>query len=280
MGNRLKREINHRELGEAWSDWDGVSDENAIEGSSALYILFSILGYLVLAAAAFFAFYMISPRLMVWSPLLERRLFVLLAAILTGGAIVLLLTFLTAWSGLDFLLLIPNKFKKIFRLIPLSLGKGVGRILGYSEDLISASFISFNNRLVAGSCGREICRRLLVILPRCLQRFDCKQDIITDVANCKSCGGCDIASLVDIMEKRRFRMTAVSGGRLARKIIADFNPTAVIAVACERELLKGLSDIANVPVIAIPNKRPQGPCKNTVVNMDEFRSALNLLSSR
>ena len=53
------------------------------------------------------------------------------------------------------------------------------------------------------------------------------------------------------------------GGQMALQIIDAIKPTAVIAVACERELACGIRDTASIPVIAIPNERPEGPCKNT-----------------
>jgi hypothetical protein len=50
------------------------------------------------------------------------------------------------------------------------------------------------------------------------------------------------------------------------------------AVACERELLEGLREIGGVPVICITNRRPEGPCKNTEVDLEEFEAAVRRLT--
>jgi hypothetical protein len=52
-------------------------------------------------------------------------------------------------------------------------------------------------------------------------------------------------------------------------------PQAIIAVACERDLVSGLQDVApKIPVFAIPNKRPEGPCKNTFINIEELEASI------
>jgi hypothetical protein len=52
-----------------------------------------------------------------------------------------------------------------------------------------------------------------------------------------------------------------------------------LALACERDLMSGLKDIAEkIPVIAIPNKRPEGPCKNTHISVRELDEALKFIT--
>ena len=72
--------------------------------------------------------------------------------------------------------------------------------------------------------------------------------------------------------------TAAGGGQ-ARKIIREQRPTAVIGVACERDLMSGINDIVpKMPTLGVTNKRPEGPCKNTLINMDELRKAIETLT--
>ena len=64
------------------------------------------------------------------------------------------------------------------------------------------------------------------------------------------------------------------GGTQARAIIRDIRPRAIVAVACERDLVSGIHDVApRIPIIGIPNTRPLGPCKDTVIDIEKFRSA-------
>ena len=67
----------------------------------------------------------------------------------------------------------------------------------------------------------------------------------------------------------------VSGGELARKKVREIRPTAVIGVACERDLVAGIRDVGNkFSVIGIPNIRPEGPCKNTYIDLEELEKAI------
>ena len=65
-----------------------------------------------------------------------------------------------------------------------------------------------------------------------------------------------------------------TGGTAARKAIRDLRPKAVLAVACERDLVSGLADTGRLPVIGIVNIRPNGPCSDTFVDMELLRSKL------
>ena len=48
-------------------------------------------------------------------------------------------------------------------------------------------------------------------------------------------------------------------------------------MACERDLTSGIADVGNIPVIGIINDRPNGPCYNTVVDINEFKRGLMIL---
>jgi len=44
--------------------------------------------------------------------------------------------------------------------------------------------------------------------------------------------------------------------------------------AGERDLISGLQDVKKIPIIAVINKRPEGPCVNTLVDLDEVERAI------
>ena len=58
-------------------------------------------------------------------------------------------------------------------------------------------------------------------------------------------------------------------------MIRTERPSAVIGVACERDLISGIRDVSPLlPTIGITNQRPEGPCKNTLIDMDALRRAI------
>ena len=78
-----------------------------------------------------------------------------------------------------------------------------------------------------------------------------------------------------------FKVVTAGGGEQAREAIKQYRPTFILALACERDLMSGILDIAEkIPVLAIPNKRPEGPCKNTEVYLDELDETLRFISDR
>ena len=195
-------------------------------------------------------------------------------AVLSGIAILgTALLVLTTALGKDifftrFMRLVVIKF-----LLPLI--ELVGRGLGLDKDSIRQSFIAMNNSLVISQRQKIRPDRILVLLPHCIQLFDCEIKVTGDINKCVQCGRCDIKGLVDISRKFRVDISVATGGTLARKVIVEKRPKLVLAVACERDLTSGIKDCYPLPVIGILNNRPFGPCFNTSVDVEKIEDALS-----
>ena len=60
-------------------------------------------------------------------------------------------------------------------------------------------------------------------------------------------------------------------------MVRDSSVKIVVAVACEKELSDGILAAFPKPVVAVPNLQPEGPCKNTRVNIDAAIAAVKSL---
>jgi len=80
--------------------------------------------------------------------------------------------------------------------------------------------------------------------------------------------------LVTLAEEIGFRFFVVTGGTLARQKVMEIRPQAVVAVACERDLASGIQDVYPIPSVGVLNIRPNGPCFNTKVDIEEFKRAI------
>jgi hypothetical protein len=56
----------------------------------------------------------------------------------------------------------------------------------------------------------------------------------------------------------------------------DKRPDMIIAVACDRDLTSGIQDTYPIPVFGILNKRPNGPCYDTDVDVDLVEKGLTI----
>ena len=62
-------------------------------------------------------------------------------------------------------------------------------------------------------------------------------------------------------------------GQLARRVIRERRPRAVVAVACERDMLTGLRDVAGkLPVLGLTMQLPNGPCRDAVLDLETMDS--------
>jgi hypothetical protein len=60
-------------------------------------------------------------------------------------------------------------------------------------------------------------------------------------------------------------------GQLARRAIRERKPKAVVAVACERDMVSGLHDVAGrVPVLGLTMQLPNGPCKDASIDIGKL----------
>ena len=157
----------------------------------------------------------------------------------------------------------------------------VGRMFRISEERIQQSFIIINNRLVKIKGLSIHPERMIMLLPQCLQNDDCKIRITKDIRGCKRCGKCQVGEIIPLLDEYNIMCWVATGGTLARKYIAEYRPDAVIAIACPRDLSSGIIDCFPIPVYGILNQRPEGPCVNTLVDMDRVHWAIqNFVSMR
>ena len=200
----------------------------------------------------------------------------LVFAVLSGIALFgTLLLVLTTATGKDIMLTRFMRGVVIKGLLPVI--ELLGRAFGISKDTIRQSFIAMNNSLVTSQKLKVRPDRILILLPHCIQLFECQIKVTGDIQKCIKCGRCDIKGLSELAEKYHIAISVATGGTLARKVIIEKKPKLVIAVACERDLTSGIKDCYPLPVIGILNDRPFGPCFNTKVDVEKIDGALQAM---
>jgi hypothetical protein len=132
--------------------------------------------------------------------------------------------------------------------------------------------IDLNNTLVKRE--RPKVKSILLLLPHCLQINECDIRLTFNIYNCKRCGRCEIKDLIQIAEDNHLTLFVATGGSLARRVVNETKPEAVVAIACENDLSSGIVDTYPLPILGIPNERPFGPCFNTSVNLEKVKEAI------
>ena len=157
-------------------------------------------------------------------------------------------------------------------LFPLAVR--IGKIFGINRRQLEGSFIAVSNLIFMKSKIKVPANKLLVLVPHCLQLAQCPHKITRDPNNCKRCGGCNIGDLMKLSEELGFIFFVATGGTLARQVVVKNRPQAVLAIACERDLMSGIQDVYPLPAVGVLNIRPNGPCYNTRVDIEEVKRTL------
>ena len=248
---------------------------NRILRGKNLFLSLSFLGVLALGLIFLGFWYLVEPRLgQVYGDLPMVVGLVILATYLAVVALFSLIV-ISVYLQRD---LISAKKITVRILFPLALA--IGAFLGIPKDEIRGSFIEVNNSLVMASSRLVPGDRLLLLLPHCLQSFECPHRVTSEVRNCRRCGGCEIADLITMCDAYGIKMSIATGGTLARRVIVETRPKAIVAVACERDLTSGLQDAYPIPVIGVLNERPHGPCRDTRVDLSKVEAAISFFLKR
>ena len=244
-----------------------------------LFILIAAGGLLLLTALATVAWYLVAPRLGQFHPDLPGIVAVVVGAGFAAIAVGLTIIAISALTGRHIVFGSRITGAVVWILFPPVLM--LATIIGIDRDAVKRSFIAVNNALVSAGNGRDRARRVLLLLPHCLQSTECPHKITGGlIENCTGCGKCVIAELVQLAADADLSLAVATGGTLARRVIGEVRPDAIIAVACETDLTSGIQDSYPLPVYGVLNERPNGPCRDTTVRLNLVREAIQVFGTR
>ncbi len=255
--------VKDRWLGDEWLEWKGDLEnyQGIINERKRTFLVISFIVFLVILISSFIFLYLIYPRLQQigsWLPITTLVIFVLFTTLLLLSFLLMAITVI-----LDKNLLLGFVKKAYLINILFRLSASIGEKFGISKDRMSNSFIKVNNALQKFICFGSInAENLLILLPRCLSKDIRKQ--VQEICHQYDC-----------------KAYIASGGDAARRIIQEKKPLAILGIACERDLVSGIRDTTpKIPVIGIENKRPEGPCKNTLIDTRLFEETVASLLDR
>jgi uncharacterized protein len=251
-----------RRLGDEWVDWNDSLDpaEAEVDEKLGTFLALAAASILILIAVIQVSWYLAKPRIEQFSHSLTH---VIEWSVVLLGAVFVVLICIEAMLLLRFRRsLMPYVWAEKVFLSLLSKTVWLGAKFGISRDRVANSFIKAHNLMVKSHASELKTDVLLVLVPRCLEKDSRRQ-------------------VVERANGRAIQVVTAAGGEEARKAIRQFKPSLILAIACERDLISGIKDVAEkIPVLAIPNKRPEGPCKNTQVYIQDFDDALKFIADR
>jgi hypothetical protein len=237
-----------RRLGHEWDEWDGrpLPNQGDFDSPPILFFGWAALALMTGAALIALALFLLGPRL----ALLHHALPGVLWGALGATALLLVL-----WWGALFLsystgrALLPERLAErgpFLRLMRLT--SRVAQRFGRRDWVENAAVKVYN--AMALLRGRKVgTGELLLLIPRCLSRET-------------------LDGVLGIAGKYGVPVFVATRGQLARRVIRERRPRAVVAVACERDMVSGLHDVAGkVPVLGLTMTLPAGPCKDAGLDL-------------
>jgi uncharacterized protein len=240
-----------RRLGHEWDEWDGrpLPNQGNYDSPPALYFAWSALALVLIFGVAALVLFLLAPRLgwvhfqapaLLWSGLL------LACSLLLLWWLALLLSFVTGVSLLPEWLAERGPFLRLMRLTSRLAGR-FGR-----RDWVENAAVKVYNALAVAR-GRKVGQgELLLLIPRCLSKVT-------------------LDGVLGVAGKYGVPVFVATRGQLARRVIRERRPRAVVAVACERDMVSGLHDVAGkIPVLGLTMTLPSGPCKDASLDLNQL----------
>ena len=256
--------------------------------TKAPFLIFLWISYLLLTSIGVGIYFLVNMRLEMLSGVIATKTgfnpyFDLIALFLIGSFFFVLggglfLMTITTLTGID--LLYPHRKTSLTVTLLFPIATTLAQLAGINKVKLRTSFVKVNNSLTIAQAARIKGNRIMILLPHCLQIDICNRKITSDIHNCIQCGRCPVGSLVALEKKYNIVIEIVNGGTLARRKVAQFRPSGIVAVACERDLVSGIQDVYPIPVFGVLNDRPNGPCFNTGVDMELVENAINFFMAR
>lgn len=244
-----------RRLGHEWDDWDGlpVPDDGIYHEPAGLFYGLTAAWFTAAWLAVAGLCWLVSPRLGTISGALPMILAGVLGAGAIAGIVWIAAIAISVRSGRN---LLPARLAErgpLPRIMPMA--ERTGRVFGISRDRAGNAALRVYNALAAARTADGLRPdELLVLLPRCLDKPS-------------------MQAAMSVSARYGVPLFVASRGRYARQMIGKVRPRAVVAVACERDLVSGVHDVAaRVPVLGTTIGLPDGPCKNTSINISSLET--------
>jgi len=240
-----------RRLGHEWDEWDGrpLPNRGDYDSSPTLFFGWSAAALAAALAVGALGLYLLGPRLALLHSLIPTILWAglaIAAAILWTWWAVLFLSYGTGHALLPERLAERGPFLRLMRLTSRVAGR-FGR-----RDWVENAAVKVYNALVLLR-GRKVGKgELLLLIPRCLSKET-------------------LDGVLGVAGRYGVPVFVATRGQLARRVIRERRPRAVVAVACERDMVSGLHDVAGkVPVLGLTMTLPSGPCKDALLDLTKL----------
>jgi hypothetical protein len=240
-----------RRLGHEWDEWDGrpLPNRGNYDSPPALFFAWSAITLAVSLGLLALGLFLLAPRLrgihqaapgLLWSGLLVA------GSLLWAWWAVLFLSYQLGRPLLPERLAERGPFLRLMRLTS-RIANRFGR-----RDWVENAAVKIYNAL-AVMRGRKVGQgELLLLIPRCLSKVT-------------------LDGVLGVAGKYGVPVFVATRGQLARRVIRERRPRAVVAVACERDMVSGLHDVAGkIPVLGLTMTLPAGPCKDASLDLGQL----------
>ncbi len=148
--------------------------------------------------------------------------------------------------------------------------------LDIDQDMYDRVYIALKNMAFKQDFSNTHFDDRIVLLPHCLRNVEkCKAEFTELGYICEKCGECDIGDIKKLADELGYMgVYVIPGGSMARKVMEETKPAAVVGVACFLELAENMEQVVVYHIIPQGVPLLKDGCIDTVVDTIELKRVL------
>jgi hypothetical protein len=164
--------------------------------------------------------------------------------------------------------------QKEAQVLAISLEKLATRF-GVDETEVLGLFNQMKNEAYKDTFLSTPYHERIILFPQCLRHPDCEAKQDEWGYKCVDCGRCGISKITNLAEELGYaKVFIVRGGSVIELIFKEFNPKAVIGVACNKEVFCEKHGVVTQSVFLT-----REGCYNTDVNFKQVEKCVQAIDS-
>lgn len=153
------------------------------------------------------------------------------------------------------------------------------RPFGPLENKFIAAVVTDHNKKVTKHLAQNRPNKVLLIMPRCVQKIGCRSNVQESLDECLVCGRCPLGDVAAICDQHGLPALVAFRSHIAFDLARQQKPDLIIATACHDRLIKALRNVPEVPALLAPLASMDRMCVNASVDLQWLDEQLTAVTS-
>jgi len=153
------------------------------------------------------------------------------------------------------------------------------RPFGALENRFITAVVASHNQRVTHYLADNRPNKVLLIMPRCVQKTGCRSQVQESLDECLACRRCPLGDVAAVCDQHGLPALVAFRSQIAFDMARRQKPDLIVATACHDRLIKALRNVPEVPSLLAPLAGMDRMCINASVDLEWLDAQLAAVTS-